>query len=271
MSMDVAQNLRLLCGREKSVSEVCRKIGMNRQQFGKYLSGTSQPSAYNLNQICEHFSIRPADLFLPADDFATLMTFRADRSGKNKHSASGQLFRKAFPGDRKGLARFLGYYVTHCHSFSWDGYILRAVSWLYERDGLICSKTIERTHDPDEGNLFLSKYDGQVSLLGNRIFVVEYQGLADDAIVETVLYPSSRSQLTLLRGVTFGLSSKQRKPYVSRCVWKYIGTNIDIKLALKTAGLLSISSGLVDPKLLRILGERPFPNELLHQEFEPHS
>lgn len=265
--MDLAQNLRLLCSREKSISEVCRAIGINRQQFSKYLSGASQPSAYNLNQICDHFSIRSADLFLPADEFASRIEFRSGRAGKNTNSISSQLFRRAFPGDRKGLTRYLGYYITHCHSFSWDGYILRAVSWLYEQDGLICSKTIERAHDPDEGSLFLSKYDGQVSLMGNRIFVVEYQGLADDAIVETVLYPSSRSQLTLLRGVTFGLSSKQRKPYVSRCVWKYIGSNIDIKTALKSAGLYRIDSGHVDPKVMRILGERPFPNELLHQEF----
>ena len=265
--MDIAQNLRLLCSREKSISEVCRAIGINRQQFSKYLSGASQPSAYNLNQICDHFSIRSADLFLPADEFAGRIEFRSGRAGKNTKPTSSQLFRRAFPGDRKGLTRYLGYYVTHCHSFSWNGYILRAVSWLYEQDGLICSKTIERTHYPDEGNLFLSKYDGQVSLMGNRIFVVEYQGLADDAIVETVLYPSSRSQLTLLRGVTFGLSSKQRKPYVSRCVWKYIGSNIDIKTALKSAGLYRIDSGHVDPKVMRILGERPFPNELLNQEF----
>jgi transcriptional regulator with XRE-family HTH domain len=270
MSIDVAQNLKLLCSREKSISEVCRTIGINRQQFSKYLSGASQPSAYNLNQICDHFSIRPADLFLPTDEFATRMEFRSGRAGKNTVPASNQLLRRAFPGDRKGLARYLGYYVTHCHSFSWSGYILRAVSRIYERDGLIYSKTIERTLDPGEGTLFLSKYDGQVSLMGNRIFVVEYQGLADDAIVETVLFPSSRSQLTLLRGVTFGLSSKQRKPYVSRCVWKYVGSNIDIKTALKSAGLHRIDSAHVDPKVMRILGERPFPNELLHHEFEPH-
>ena len=69
--MDIAQNLKLLCSFEKSISQVCRAIGINRQQFSKYLSGASQPSAYNLNQICDHFSIRPADLYLPADELQT--------------------------------------------------------------------------------------------------------------------------------------------------------------------------------------------------------
>ncbi len=268
--MEIAENLKLLCSFEKSISHVCRAIGINRQQFSKYLSGASQPSAYNLNQICDHFSIRPADLFLPADEFADRMEYRVGRPSRNSGPVSDQLFRRAFPGDRKALSRYLGYYITHCHSFSWDGYVLRAITHLFERDGLICAKTIERTHDPEEGSLFLSKYDGQVSLLGNRIFLMEYQGLANDAIVETVLYPSARSQVTLLRGVTFGLSSKQRHPYVSRCVWKYIGTNIDIRTALNSTGLFSLDGGHIDPKVLRILGDRPFPNELLHYDLEPH-
>jgi transcriptional regulator with XRE-family HTH domain len=268
--MDIAQNLKLLCSFEKSISQICRAIGINRQKFGKYLSGASQPSAYNLNQICDHFSIRPADLFLPADEFSDRMEYRSGRASRDTGPASNHLFRRAFPGDRKALSRYLGYYITHCHSFSWDGYVLRAITHLYERDGLVCSKTIERTHDPEEGALYLSKYDGQVSMLGNRIFVVEHQGLADDAIVESVLYPSARSQLTLLRGGTVGLYSKQRHPYVSRSVWKFIGTNIDVRTALNSTGLFALDSGRIDPKVLRILGNRPFPNELLHYDLEPH-
>lgn len=269
--MDIARNLKLLCSFEKSISQICRAIGINRQQFSKYLSGASQPSAYNLNKICEHFAIRPADLFLPADEFADRMEYRAGRRRHDASPASNQPFRRAFPGDRKALARYLGYYVTHCHSFSWDGFVLRAITRVFERDGQVCSKTIERTHDPEEGALYLSKYDGQVSMLGNRIFVVEYQGLAEDAIVESVLYPSARSQVTMLRGVTFGLSSKQRHPYVSRSVWKYIGSNIDIRTALNSTGLFAVNSGRIDPKVLRILGDTPFPNELLHYDFEPHN
>ena len=75
----------------------------------------------------------------------------------------------------------------------------------------------------------------------------------------------------MLRGVTFGLSSKQRHPYVSRSVWKYIGSNIDIRTALNSTGLFALDNGRIDPKVLRILGDRPFPNELLHYDLEPHN
>lgn len=56
-SSDLAQNLRLICAREKSVSEICREIGINRQQFGKYLSGRSRPSQNNMHRICQHFGV----------------------------------------------------------------------------------------------------------------------------------------------------------------------------------------------------------------------
>lgn len=266
----LSRNLRLLCGFEKSVSEVCRAIGVNRQQFSKYLNATSQPSPYNLQRICGHFAVRPADLLLPHEEFADRMQFRAGSTTRTAGLLRDRPLARAFPGERGGLRRYLGYYLTHCHSFSWEGYILRAITRVYEADGLICSKTIERIRDPVEDALYLSKYDGQVSLLGNRLFVVEHQSLANDAIVETVLHPTARSQLTLLRGVTFGLSSKQRNPYVSRCVWKFLGSQVDLRLALGATGLVSATGNQIDPKVLRILGDQPFPNELLHYDLEPH-
>ena len=267
-NVDLAQNLRLLCDYEKSVSAVCRAIGVNRQQFSKYLNATSRPSPYNLQRICEHFGVRTADLLLPHDEFSDRMQFRPDPTGGLISAQKRSALSDAFPGDRQALRRYLGYYLTHYHSFSWDGYVLRAVTYVYEEDGLILAKTIERTRDPHDDVLYLSKYNGQLSLLGNRIFVVEHQALANDAIVETVLYPDARSQLTLLRGVTFGLSSKQRNPYVSRCVWKYLGTNVDQRRVLHATGLISRGSNQVDPKIMRILGDNPFPNELLHYDLE---
>ncbi len=268
--LDISTNLRRLCGFERSVSEACRAMGINRQQFNKYVNGSSRPSPYNLQRICDHFGVRPADMFLPSGEFAALLEQRGMGGPGAAAGHPEPALQAAFPGDRRALRRYLGYYLTHCHSFSWDGYVLRAVARLYEQDGLIVSKTVERTRDPDDGALFLSKYRGQASLLGNRIFVVEHQSLADDAIVETVLYPAARSQLTLLRGVTFGLSSKQRHPYVSRSVWKFLGTSIDLRSAIAAAGLVPRRPGAIDPKVMRALGSEPFPNDLLHHDFEPH-
>lgn len=266
---DFSQNLKLLCSFEKSVSDICRAIGINRQQFNKYLNGASRPSPYNLQRICDHFHIQSADLHLPQAEFADRMQFHTG-GGQTRERQAMRWLSGAFPGNRRALGRYLGYYLAHFHSFSWDGHILRSLVCIYERDGMILTKTIERNRDPVDGAFFLSKYDGYVSLLDNRLFAVEFQSLARDAIVETVLYPTGRSQLTMLRGVTFGLSSKQRNPYVSRTAWKFLGRSVDHRLALKACGLVPIRSADLDRQIVQILGDKPLPNERLHYDLEPH-
>ncbi len=267
---DFSKNLKLLCAYEKSVSEVCRVIGINRQQFNRYLNGVSKPSAFNLQRICGYFQVEVSDLYLPHSDLTKRMRFRNGNLQTHERQF-GQLPKKAFPGDLRTLRRYLGYYVTHYHSYSWAGYILRTLTCVFERDGMILTKTIDRVRDPVTGALYLSKYDGYVSLLGNRIFVMEFQSLAADAFAETVLQPTGRSQLTLLLGATFGVTSKHRHPYVARAVWSFIGRTVDHRQALKTIGLLPIRSPILDPTIVKILGEEPFPNELLHYELEQPS
>ena len=135
---------------------------------------------------------------------------------------------------------------------------------------MILIKTIARNKDPVDGALYLSKYDGYVSLLGNRIFAIEFQSLAQDAIVETILYPTGRSQLTLLRGVTLDLSSKKRNPYVSPTVWKYLGRTVDLRAATKACGLLPIHSANLDRQIVQILSDTLFPSEHSHYDLKSH-
>ena len=58
-----ADNLRALCTRHGSIAAVCRAIGMNRQQFNKYLSGSTLPNVATLEKICSFFHIESENLF----------------------------------------------------------------------------------------------------------------------------------------------------------------------------------------------------------------
>ncbi|MEI7599410.1 MAG: helix-turn-helix transcriptional regulator [Aestuariivirga sp.] len=58
-----ADNLRALCTRHGSIAAVCRALGMNRQQFNKYLSGSTLPNAATLEKICNFFRIESESLF----------------------------------------------------------------------------------------------------------------------------------------------------------------------------------------------------------------
>jgi transcriptional regulator with XRE-family HTH domain len=268
--LDLSENLRLLCDFEHSVSDACRSMGINRQQFSKYLSGISNPSTRNLNKICHHFRVRPSDLYLPHDEFAGSEIIESRRLNIDRPTSVGPAYRSAFNGHTRNLSKYLGYYLTYFYSFSWDGLMICALTHIYNQDGQICTRTIERSRDPGSNTLFLSKYDGQVAWLGSRIFVTEYQSLARDAIVETVLYPAGRGQLTYLRGITFGLSSRQRNPYMSRVVWRFLGTNVDLRSTMKSVGLLDPGSRKIDPHILQILGEPHARGAELQFNLEPH-
>lgn len=58
-----ADNLRALCTRHGSIAAVCRALGMNRQQFNKYLSGSTLPNVATLERICGFFDIESENLF----------------------------------------------------------------------------------------------------------------------------------------------------------------------------------------------------------------
>lgn len=58
-----ADNLRALCARHGSIAAVCSAIGMNRQQFNKYLAGSTLPNAPALEKICGFFAVAPESLF----------------------------------------------------------------------------------------------------------------------------------------------------------------------------------------------------------------
>ena len=267
---DFARNLKLLCSFEKSVSDVCRSVGINRQQFSKYLNGTNLPSQHNLRRICDHFDVQAAELHLPWVEFSERQEFRSPGRGRGDRPRSLRHLLRAFPGDLRMLRRYLGYYMTYYHSLSWSGYVLRTLTCVYEQDGSVQTKTIDRVKDPFDGTLFLSKYDGYVSFLGNRIFVVEFQSLAQDAIVETVLHPAGRSQLSSLHGATIGISSRHRNPYYSGVVWKYLGRTIDHRKALRAIGLIPVNSRSLDRRILQSLGDRPQYIDRQELDLEPH-
>lgn len=248
------ENLKLLCSYEHSVSEACRGMNINRQQFSKYLSGQSLPSNRNMRKICSYFDVRISDLHLPHNEFQFTDAVRS-RQTAEQHGQTTTTLQSAFKNQHFQMKRFLGTYMAFFYSFSWPGKIICALTTLEEQNGLVVTKTIERVRDPRDSSLFLSKYSGQATMLGGRIFVVEFQSLAKDAIVESILYPMSRSQLTYMQGQTFGISSRRRHPYMAQTVWKYLGTNANLKEAMKLTGLYEPNSRQIDPKIPALLGE----------------
>lgn len=65
------QNLQILSAPYKSVSSLCRELGINRTQFNRYLSGESFPRPDILHQICQFFDVDARILLEPVDEIFT--------------------------------------------------------------------------------------------------------------------------------------------------------------------------------------------------------
>ena len=253
----LAQNLRLLCRSQRSVSEVCRRIGINRQQFGRYLSGAGRPSAHNLQRICDYFGVTEADLLIEPTEFREKLRART----RGHRTAAGgpaldRALRGIFPGDAHLLKRYLGLYHYYFRSPTWPGHVIRGLVQLRGRDGLVWSRSVTRTRDRSAGVLYRSSYMGLATMLHDRIFLVEVQKTALDAVVETILYPAARSRGAAIRGVTFGVSFPTGDPYMAPIVWQPLGPAVHVREALKRVGVFGAGDVRIDRNVLAVL-DRP--------------
>ncbi len=248
-----SQNLRQLCGRHRSISLICREIGINRQQFNSYLNGSSRPSTHNLQRICSYFGVSNLDLEKPPADFLAEQAAPLLGPAKGSRDKLSALLSRAFPGDRPALRKHVGFYQTHFTVPAKEAVIRRGFVCLYEDQGRFFTKSFERSRESGQVYRF-SKYEGLASLLGGKIFVTEFESLSADSIAETTLFPSYRRKLTYLSGLTFGAtSSHQRNPFAAPVVWKFVGRSADYRAHFKACGLFACDSTELDPIARRIL------------------
>jgi transcriptional regulator with XRE-family HTH domain len=58
-----SRNLYNLSVKSGSIAETCRQLGINRQQFNKYLAGTTLPSAATMLKLTKYFGVDQRSLF----------------------------------------------------------------------------------------------------------------------------------------------------------------------------------------------------------------
>lgn len=244
-------NLKFACSTQRSISQICREIGINRQQFNRYISGQTFPSPHNLGRIAAFFGTE-AQAFLLAP-----RQFRERFRQPSGPALGDTVLRPGFPGNLAALRRHLGFYQTYHRSLSWPGLVVCSCAQLHEQDGYIHVKSIERIDDPDNEIRQFSKYVGLAAFWRNRIFVVERTVGPHSMIAQTILTPFGEHQRVYLKGITMGVSwRKENLPYASRMIWRYLGSNTDLRTMLSRCGVLSTDSHLLPPTVRDFL-KRP--------------
>ncbi|MDA7946372.1 MAG: helix-turn-helix domain-containing protein [Hyphomicrobiaceae bacterium] len=251
----VAENLRLLTSYYKSVAEACRQLGINRQQFNKYLSGHTAPSRHTLQRICDFFGVEDYELLLPADEFRELVALKPSRA--SGPVANGPAYMdhidRLIHASRGDAERYCGYYFAYRYSFSDSGALQKSLVRFWREDERILSKRVERFQDRDGEEVapFLCKYLGTLLLLRDRIYVIEYDALRRQEVSQTILYPGYRSRLTWLSGLNMGVSTRDdRRIGCGRVLYQHLGRTIDLRRALGQLGKFETDSDQV-PDMVR--------------------
>ena len=232
-----ATNLRFACNTRPSITAICREIGINRQQFNRYLAAQTRPTPYNAGKIARYFGLKPQDFLLSERRFQDMLEAPAEPAGPES------LLREGFPGNLSELRQYTGYYELFHKSLSWPGKIVRSCSRLEEKGGQITVKSIERIYDGELEIRQFSKYAGLVAYWRNRLFIVE-RGVSEHSFIsQTTLLPFAEHQRTYLRGVTTGVSWREENlPYATRSIWRAVGPNPDKRELLAGCGLIDEKS-----------------------------
>lgn len=249
---DFARNLRTLCTAHRSVSEVCRLTGINRQQFGRYLNGTYRPSRHNLRRICDILGVHESDLTLPAAEFEKLLN--SNVMEMKLGGGTGWLGRRVenlVTMSDPSLRKYLGWYHSYSYSFGWPKWIIRSLVHVYEHQGRVLSKTIERVRNPIHDELFIYKLEGLVTTISDRIFIAEHDSLQQYGFSLKILFRTHRSHVNFLSGLVMGTSSRpDRQPTSARVVLEYLGRTIDRRAELRKCGMFPANQHTINPKIL---------------------
>ncbi|MBO6604694.1 MAG: helix-turn-helix transcriptional regulator [Roseicyclus sp.] len=236
---NLVANLRFACSFSPSVSDICRKMGINRQQFTKYLSGAAFPSRHNLRRICDFLGVDEFEILMPHDQFRRILQLRPQRSGDAPPvpEAIDTLLVQA--QRQKGhLGRYLGYYYTYYASLSRPGFILRSLLHIYPWQDFVAYRRIERLNDGRDGPPDVYKYRGLVLEVGDRLHMMDQETLTGSELTHTILFPVYRNRVSLLSGLTMGVSGADtRQPSAARIMLEYIGRNVEARESLRRCRL----------------------------------
>jgi transcriptional regulator with XRE-family HTH domain len=251
----VAANLRTLCSLYPSVSEVARRLGVNRQQFTRYLAGESVPSLRNLRRITDFFGVDEFEILLPPREFSASVLPRRREAAASEAPAPAPGLAPVADGSQDYLAPYCGFYHVYFCTPVWSNHVVRALTRIQQRDGRTVSRSIERLRDNRSGrrDAPVQKFSGVVSQVVDRICILEHETAVRELSTMTVLYPSHRRALRLLTGVMSGIASGGgRQPFASRIVYDYLGRKTDIRAALQACGLFAFD----DPAIPADIRER---------------
>ncbi len=253
-------NLKFVCSYHSSISDICRKLPINRQQFMKYISGSSFPSRFSLRKLCDFFGFDEHEMLMPHDQFRNIVRLkRIDRGLDLQIPKEIVNLLLKMQRQKNNLSRFVGYYYQYYNSFSRSDCVLRSLVLIYNWNDYTFYKRLERLKFQNDLTVpDVYKYTGILANVGDRLHFMDQECITEHELSHTIVYPSYRNRITTLTGVTMGVSgSDKRVISASPVVLEYVGRGIKLREAIEGCRVYESSSREIPAPILEALRQAP--------------
>ena len=257
-----AANLRHICDQRGSISQICRKIGINRQQFNKYLSGRHLPSSANARIIADHFGLNPELLFAAHAEFRALINGNFFDTF-NQLRAEGQVLKflsSALSTPDSTKTALIGVYDRYQFSSIYSRRIIRAGFCIYRGKDFLQHAYVEHFPSPDEPTqtAYTFKYHGFALPIEGRLFTVDFETVQRNEMTFGIYSSVQRSAKRFMFGITSGIAATMyRQPFATRIALHYRRPGLLARDELARTTTLDINDTSIPREVREYLGDTP--------------
>ncbi|WP_395820158.1 helix-turn-helix transcriptional regulator [Devosia sp.] len=257
-----ATNLRVLCESRGSVSEICRKAKINRQQFNKYLAGKHMPSAVNARRIAAYFGFSPEVLFLDPSAFRSLIDGNFFETFQRlRRQPLVATFLSAVIGSGEPVAQSIeGVYERYQYSSIYPRSIIRASFCIYRGPDFLQHTYIERfpSYDDPHTTAYTFRYNGFVVPIDGRVFTIDFETMQRNELTFGILSSVQRSSKRFMFGITSGIAANMfRQPYSTRLALHYRRPGMLTRQDLESTTALDMNDPSIPREIQEYLGDVP--------------
>jgi transcriptional regulator with XRE-family HTH domain len=261
-----AANLREQCARSDSIAEVCRNIGINRQQFNKYLSAKSLPNSRNLTKLCTYLKIEEEALFV-----ATQVQRDSISHNFNDRALVGFDFIDTTPELLKTMLGFdvklsfsertlmRGYYNCYFPLQNTSKFLVRSLIKISNFGSMLTFHRRTRFNSPSnrKRSIAIAKHVGLVFNDQSTIYLIGHNKLGPQNLSFVALENRRIAGAEILSGIA--LVQGLNRPYSCRISMEWIGAKMsNAKSAMMSIGIVEIHDKSVHPVVSLILASGKF-------------
>lgn len=248
-----AKNLRLQCEKAATIAQICRDTGIHRQQFNKYLAGTSLPNAANLSKICSRLHVDAGSLFNVESAKSSFIHDKTSNTKKRGGHVVGSLLL------RRGLDQFIesepeyfslkpGSYFCYFPFPGMDDYFVRSYLYVWREQTQLRFARYTRLVKADEKSavIFRGRHDGVVIQSFDEISLIGRNRFPPQQLSFISLYQNSKLDRYL-----FGLAITRAasNSIACRIAFDYLGDVKPNRVLLKSTGLVDIAARAIPDEI----------------------